>query len=119
MAKIFIILCVTFIFASCHNYENKDKYEVEVGETIEIYYSTNSCCYYCLVNSMDLKHTELVEQKTVDPGPKGCAGCNFTGAFVIKATSAGTDTIQLKNVQANMTCDSMPGEPQKFVVQVR
>jgi hypothetical protein len=91
---------------SCNRYENKKRYEIPVGKTVEIYYSTNSCCYYCLANENELKHIKFVDKKMIDPGPRDCEGCDYTGAFVFKTESKGVDTVKLKLIEATMECDT-------------
>ena len=115
--KKLVIICD--IFCSCNSYENKDKYTVEVGDLIEIYYSTNSCCYYCLSNEEDLKNVELIEIKTIDKGPKNCDGCNFINSFVIKAKSVGIDTVKLKRLQATSDCSNNDVVPETYIIDIK
>ncbi len=119
MKQVLIISLITILFHGCENYENKDKYVVKVGESVEIYYSSNSCCYYCISNSEELVHVYLKETLTVDTGPEDCAGCNYTYALVFMAESVGVDTIELKSIQASKDCDSSNVIPQKFIIEVR
>jgi hypothetical protein len=111
------ILLPLFLFG-CANYENQPEYEMAVGETVEIYYSTNSCCYYCFENENSLNHLTLVSRETVDPGPSDCEGCNYTVSLKFKAESVGTDTIRLKHLGAMDDC-SMDVEPELYMVNVR
>ena len=117
MNRILAILLISLFIYGCNNYE--DKYEITVGETVEIYYSTNSCCYYCLSNEKDLKHVKLLETKTIDSSPEDCAGCNYTAAFVFKAESVGIDTIELKLMGGTMDCDSNDVKPEKYIVDIK
>lgn len=104
---------------SCkHAYTNTSNYILAVGKTIEIYYTTNSCCYYCISNVDALKHVELVGTKTVDPGPKGCDGCDYTAAFIFKGKSVGTDTIKLNHQIANTSCNGDPDTQEIYVITV-
>ena len=70
---------------------NKEVYDVQVGETIEIYYGANSCCDRCW-NDMDLNHLDFVEVNTIE-FDEDCAGCTNTYSKVYKAVSIGADTI--------------------------
>lgn len=119
MKKIAFILLVGLSVAGCATYDNKERYELTVNENAEIYYSTNSCCFYCLANEDQLKHVKLVEQKTIDPGPSDCEGCNHTGAFVFVGTSVGVDTIQLKHLTATMNCDSSAIRVENYIIEVK
>ena len=74
--------------ASCESttsksFQNKKIYKVKVGESFRIYYSTNSCCHYCIPNKVRLKTVEILKTIQVDPG-EGCMGCSYVGAFVVK-----------------------------------
>ena len=117
--KIFAIVLVTLILTACNDYKNKDSYVIEVGETIEIYYSTNSCCQYCVANNQELVHINLLEDKTIDPGPKDCQGCNYMAAFIFEGVSVGTDTVELKVVPASKDCYNNDVEPEIYIVEVK
>jgi hypothetical protein len=119
MCRKIIFVFASLILNSCNNYENTDLYKVHVGETIEIYYSTNSCCYYCLSNEKELKHTKLVERKTIDSGAKDCVGCNYTAAFVLKAESIGVDTVKLKLLDATTGCNNNDIETERHIVEIK
>ena len=101
------------------SYENQAYYELEVGDLVEIYYSTNSCCYYCFSKQQNLEHLEFIEQKTVDSGPPGCAGCNYTSAYVFMAKSVGVDTIKLDMATGGEECGDRPTPLESYVVEIR
>jgi hypothetical protein len=101
------------------SYKNKPVYNVAVGESVEIYYSTNSCCFYCVANQMALKNVELIAEKNIKDDPEDCQGCNYVSAFVFKATSVGTDTVFLKNPTASSTCEDITFEPEVYVINVK
>ena len=61
MHKATFILLLALSVSACTSYENKNRYEVSVNEKAEIYYSTNSCCFYCVSNERQLKHVKLVK----------------------------------------------------------
>ncbi len=121
MRKIIFLIFFALPFFSCEKktFENKPQYELNVNETVEIYYSTNSCCYYCLVNGSDLQHIELITEKTVDPGPRDCNGCNYVAAYIFKATTPGVDTVKLNHATANKPCYGTEAPPEKYVVVVK
>ena len=119
MKRILTLSIIILIFYGCNSYKNKDRYEIKVGETVEIYYSTNSCCYYCLSNEKDLNHIKLIERITIGNGPEDCAGCNHTSAFVFKAESPGIDTVELKLLRATVNCDSNNVEAEKYVIEIK
>jgi hypothetical protein len=122
--KFFILIGfvqLLFLNTGCkENFINKNRYDLTIGESVEIYYSTNSCCYYCILKKDKLKSIRLVERKIVDKGPDDCEGCNYTGAFVFKAVSVGVDTIILNYTTATGNCkDSADGDQEIFIVKVQ
>ena len=119
--KNLILTCViTALLISCSNFENKEIYEMNIGDKVEIYASTNSCCFYCFSNQESLEHTEFKEIKRVDNGPSDCEGCNWTDAYVFEAKSTGIDTIILEHrVQIDSCSSSFGREPEKYVIRVK
>jgi len=109
---------VTSLLYSCSSYVNKPEYNVSVGETFAIYYSTNSCCYYCITNEEDLRHIVLVERKVLKDTPRNCAGCDYQAAFIFKAIANGTDTINLKNPVVMQSCNS-DVQTERYIVKVQ
>ncbi len=125
MNKAIIYLVILLGVIACnHNhkedqYTNKGSYKISTNESVELYYSTNSCCYYCVSNKSELKYTQLVEDKMIDKGPSDCEGCNYISAFVFKGKSKGIDTVELKIVQANMDCYSNDVQPERYIIEVK
>lgn len=116
---------VIFMISACTNsskkYTNKEKYTIDKGEIVQIYYSTNSCCYTCITNRNDLKYIEIVEQKAIDKGEENCAGCDVLSAFVFKATKIGIDTILMRTPTASQDCldTSKFISEQKYIIEVK
>ena len=105
--------------SSEEKFENKKVYNVQVGDTIEIYYSTNSCCKYCLGNETKLLKLEYIGRKIVVPEKKGCEGCNHTAALRFVAVTKGTETIRGGIIHPLENCsDSIP-DLEKFVVNIK
>ena len=119
MMKFVVILCLGLIFISCNSYTNKEKYELKVGETVEIYAATNSCCFYCLINETRYKHLKFVEKKTVDKGNENMEGNTVTTAYVFRAESIGKDTVVLKLLSAVEKCDSNDATPEMYMIEVK
>ncbi len=117
--NLILIVPALLWLTGCKNYKNNDRYELRINERVEIYYSTNSCCYYCISNENQLKHIKLVENKTIDSGPSDCEGCNYTAAFVFEGKSKGKDTLELKNLVATMNCDSNNVNSEKYIIEVK
>lgn len=110
-----ILLCCS----SCKDYDNQAHYTIAVGETVDIYYKTNSCCYYCASNEVHFKHITTMDQKVVDSGPWNCDGCDFTGAFVFRGTSVGVDTVHLKLLGGGMECDEAGYTTEQYIIEVQ
>jgi hypothetical protein len=116
-------MILTIIFSCNHkknklDFANKSEYKVNVGETVEIYYSTNSCCMYCQPNRYELNHVEYIGEKTVVPMKKNCDGCDATYALMYKAISPGIDTIYGQIVAASRACPDSTREMYKYIMKV-
>ena len=115
------VLCSIFVFVSCtHTYTNQPEYHVEVGEQFEIYYTTNSCCRYCLLNENQLQFLSVIEdERVIEDYPNNCAGCSRTSAFVLEATKPGVDTIFIRKTEMSSSCsDSSNQTIEQFIVWV-
>ena len=97
---------------------NQSKYEVAVGDTVKIYYTTNSCCVYCS-NKQELATLDFVGENVVTPYPEGCAGCNATSALVFVAKQTGTDTVRGKVRAVSEGCADLGAETEEYVVTVK
>lgn len=115
----FLLPCLYLSACSSPTYDNQAKYELAVGEKLDIYFSTNSCCQYCFAAAQNLRHIEFLEEKTLDSGPRDCAGCNFVAAYVFRAISPGIDTVQLNHSVASESCPEAEGPPEMYIVVVK
>jgi hypothetical protein len=103
------------------NYTNQETYNVSVGDTVQIYFETNSCCYICVANQDKYAHLLYIGEKMVknDNDKEGlCAGCNSTLAQLFVAKSAGTDTVQIGIYLPANPCVEGSGELDSFIVNV-
>ena len=122
MKRIIAVLGVVILLSGCknyHNYDNKEHYIIAVDENVSIYYTTNSCCYPCVVNQIELKHLNLIDNKTISKESEECAGCNYIGELIFKGNSIGIDTIELKILSMNMRCDSNEIVADKYIVEIK
>lgn len=120
MQKIFLLSVLLATLLACKKeYVNQPEYTLQKGESVEIYFSTNSCCQYCVLNTEELDAIAYEKEITVEPYPDDCAGCNFTGAFVFKAVQPGTDTIYLNVREMSKDCYDLDGEPETYIVHVQ
>ena len=97
---------------------NQSKYEVAVGDSVKIYYTTNSCCVYCS-NKHELATLDFVGENVVTPYPEGCVGCNATSTLVFVARQAGTDTVKGKVRAVSEGCADLGAEAEEYVVTVK
>jgi hypothetical protein len=105
--------------AAFNSYKNKSYYLVNIGDTIEIYHSTNSCCKYCQPNADKLQHLEYIGSKVVIPSKKDCEGCNYTSALLFVAKSVGFDTIKDAIIPPVSDCNETIEGLTKYIVQVK
>jgi len=118
MNKIVLTFLLGFLFYGCTNYENKERYSISVGEKVEIYYFTNSCCTFEIANLESLDNIQFLEQKSIDTGPNDCSGCESTYALVFKAITPGVDTLKLKHIVHSSPNDTNNDEQNKFIIEV-
>ena len=127
MRSFISILAIGLLLLSCDSsqkkeasdYKNKDVQSVDIGDTVEIYYTTNSCCAYCSPNQGTLEHLEFIGEETVIPYPDDCDGCNRTQALLFVAKSSGSDTILGKIHSHSMDCSDTLIEFESFIVNIR
>ncbi|MDJ1481038.1 hypothetical protein QNI16_11135 [Cytophagaceae bacterium YF14B1] len=123
---IYLLLTASGCTSKEVGYTNSSTYQLHVGQTVEIYYSTSSCCYYCIVNEKSLSHVQFINRKAVEEHKKPedmskmCVGCPSTFAFVFKAIKPGIDTIRLDRPMALESCDSTYSKDQElYIVEVK
>lgn len=107
--------------AAERDYSNQETYNVSVGDTVEIYFETNSCCYICVPNQDKYNHLLYIGEKsmTTDKNEDGlCLGCNSTYAELFVAKSVGTDTVKIGIYQPANPCILGNGPLESFVVNV-
>ena len=100
-------------------FKNKSVYSVNIGDTIEIYHSTNSCCKYCQPNADKLQHLDFIGSKIVIPSKKGCDGCNWTSALMFVAKSQGVDTIKDAIIPPMSTCNDTIKGLTDYIVRIK
>lgn len=118
MIKIVLSFLFGVLIYGCTNYENKERYTISVGEKVEVYYFTNSCCTFEIANFESLDNIQYLEEKSIDTGPNDCSGCESTYAFVFRAISPGVDTLKLKHRVHSKPNDTLNNALNKFIVEV-
>lgn len=118
------LFVLTLSFNSCkRDFSNKKLYEIQVGQTFDLYIGENSCCINCWLNENSLKSIKLIEQKLIDPADKDCDGCTSYSAWTFKGTKLGNDTIKIARLTGGMSCieykDSSNFEKDIFIVTVK
>ena len=110
---IFICIIYSILIISCNTinkeinqkeYKNQKSNILKVGNQLELYAKTNSCCPYLFCHENQLSHTKF-DNKEMIMLKEDCAGCTYVSAFKFTATSVGKDTIILKQVQGGVECD--------------
>jgi predicted secreted protein len=104
--------------SGCSSHSNKEIFNVKIGESFKIYYSTNSCCYYWWINEKKIKSVKLSGRTMEKETPKGCTGCSSKSAFLFKAMAIGTDTIKLSMLTATDSCNEESVDYEAYVVNV-
>lgn len=99
-------------------YTNKLVYNVNIGDTIKIYNSTNSCCPHCAPNRDKLKHIQYLDSRVVVDKPY-CDGCNVTTSMIFIAKSKGSDTILQANISPHQECIDTLKVLDKYIVNIK
>lgn len=112
------------IFSSCQNgkektFINKPHYTIEIGDTLQIYYSTNSCCQYCQPNASQLKHLRYAGSKIIEAAPKDCSGCSQTSALLFIAKSKGIDTIKDAIIPPLAPCNDTLKDLVNYIINIK
>lgn len=93
--RYYLLILMGIFFSSCTNFENKNTYNIRVGETFQIYYSTGSATYFVIENKEKLKNIKLVEHKQLDNFNSKCDGCDSHYSFKFIGLSKGEETIAI------------------------
>ncbi len=112
-----VYLLILSLLGCSSEHINKEKYNVQVGETIEIFYGENSCCARCW-NDVELNHLEFVELKTIEFDER-CAGCSNLYSKSYLAVSAGVDTIKTKSYAITDSCNLDSDGTENFLVTIK
>ena len=101
-------------------FKNKPLYNLNVGDTLNLFFNENTFSNYCLPNQNQLKHLSYFDKKVaVPPAKKECEGCTITVSKMFIATSPGIDTIFFKSLKPMQNCsDNVPTKIQ-CVVRVK
>ena len=101
-------------------FKNKPLYNLNVGDTLNLFFNENTFSNYFLPNQNQLKHLSYFDKKVaVPPAKKECEGCTITVSKMFIATSPGIDTILYKSLKPMQNCsDNVPTKIQ-CVVRVK
>ncbi|NTW32398.1 MAG: hypothetical protein HGB12_07215 [Bacteroidetes bacterium] len=119
-----ILVFLTLCLYSCKkDFTNNTSYNINIGETFELYISENSCCHNCWINKERLKSIELVEKKLIESAGKDCDGSTSYYAWVFKGKNIGKDSIIIARLSGGDKCsdyrlDSSKIKPDIFIVTV-
>lgn len=121
------ILAICYFLFSCDSTPQKhaDDYKteavqtVEIGDTVRIYYTTNSCCGYCSPSKESLNHLGFLGEEIIIPYPDDCDGCDRTKALLFLAKSSGTDTILGKVSSHSLDCSDSLIDFKSYIIHVQ
>ena len=118
-----LFLLTSSLFQSCKNtvdYSNTSFYDLKVGDELNLYFTTNSCCFKCVANQSRLKYLSLKNEYFVlDTEQEKCEGCNRTKAFKFVANSAGIDTIRINSFKANDVCNDSTTNAEEYIIRIQ
>src|SRR5690554_3894591 len=123
--RIFLTLLILSLslFQSCKStvdYSNKSSYDLKIGEELNLYFTTNSCCFECVTNLSELKHLSLIDEYFIsDDEQKDCEGCNRQKAFKFIANSVGIDTIRINSFTPNEICNDTTSNSEQYIISVQ
>lgn len=118
-----LFLLTSSLFQSCKNtvdYSNTSFYDLKVGDELNLYFTTNSCCFKCVTNLSELKHLSLIDEYFIsDDEQKDCEGCNRQKAFKFIANSVGIDTIRINSFTPNEICNDTTSNSEQYIISVQ
>lgn len=86
--------------------KNQSQYALEVGDTLRIYYSTNSCCKFCIPTLDNLPHLKYLDHRCIIPSKRFCEGCNSTMEVSFKAISVGHTELKQGIISPASNCSN-------------
>ena len=105
MFRLFLAVLLTLLICSC--YRNEPSYSIQIGESLDLFVHTNSCCNYCWLDQENATHLRRTDRRVVDRADEDCAGCSNVEAWTYEGISEGTDTIRIATLQGGTACDEM------------
>lgn len=109
----------TKLIADEKKYLNQLRYNLTIGDTLRIYYSTNSCCDYCITNSESICNLKYEGKEVISYYPENCEGCDRQMAVLFVAKTTGTDTIRGKRIAASQDCSDSVPSPDFYIVEIK
>ncbi len=116
MYLILVLLCMRCAEV-VPEYKNKEVYNIAIGETIDIYHVTNSCCRICVANLDSLQYTSQIDDSIIYKDGD-CAGCSYTVAISIMGIQAGSDTLRFTNQSGGSACGQEVYHSYLYIVNV-
>jgi len=127
---LFFATGILFALAGCEKKfeENKDTYEIMVGETFTINLGENLSTGYsnCWINKLKAGSISLIRSEHFRKGSYDCNGCGGTTVYTFKGIAEGIDTIIMANLPAirdQKDCSAYPEDSvridKKFIITVK
>lgn len=98
---------------------NLDYYEMKVGDTLPIYYRTNTCCQFCIPKMKEIPQLKYLGNKLIYDCPFGKEGANVTASQNFLAVSKGIVTLEYGIVTPNDICDSLDKPLNKIIIHIK
>lgn len=106
-------------FAQVDILVNLDYYEMKVGDTLPIYYRTNTCCPFCIPKMKEIPQLKYLGNKLIYDCPFGTEGANITASQNFLAVSKGIVTLEYGIVTPNDVCDSLDKPLNKIIIHIK
>ena len=96
-----IAIVTILTLTGCAGYENQSAYEIRVGEQVDLYILSNSCCRNCWLAQERVVHTGMVNERVVEETDH-IGGSNVL-AWTFEGRSPCMDTIRIANLANGIT----------------
>ncbi len=113
------LLPILTLVLACGCRENKPFYLIHVGETMDLYLGTNSCCKHCWLDNAQVEHVRFIGEEVIETSD--LAGGSGRTAWTFQGLSPGTDTLRIAWVTAGIPCDAQDGvrnQMNTYIVEV-
>lgn len=112
-----VLLPILLVLTACSR-ENKAFYSIHVGETMDLYLGTNSCCLHCWIDSAQVSHVRWISEEVIETSPLDGGSGRMIWTF--QGMTPGIDTLRIAWIPAGNGCEvddsTMMGSTKSYVV---